>query len=163
MATWQFTIALVPRSWAVASDYNPENLQNEDGYDTSIAWANNAIPLNVFIQAFDEVLPRGKSWHKDLIAWGNENKTDIQLWQSSGVFDSAQIRLDLRDDPEVLLPRICEKLSELDCSCFIPEMALIVDPFPISLLEFTHRSRAATFPNDPDKFFKSLNQPGDRP
>jgi len=38
MATWQFSIVLIPKSWAVENQYDSSLLYDEEGYDTEIAW-----------------------------------------------------------------------------------------------------------------------------
>jgi len=158
MAIWQFVLALVPKSWAIANDFNPALLMTEDGRDTSTAWAASRFLPNDFIRIFDDFLPRTESWNENLTIWGNVEKTDIQLWRGASGIEDIQIRFDLRDDIRMSLPRVCEIITSLGCSCFIPEICLIIDPSPTALTELILKSRAAAFVNDPHTFLQTLSE-----
>jgi len=158
MAIWQFTLVLVPRPWAIANAYNPTSLSNETGYDTSAAWLEHSPIQDIFIQHCDKFLSRSEPWAEGLTAWGDDEETDINLWQGSGKIESIRIRLDLRKDPRKPLSVICEIMNAIDCSCFIPESNLLIDPDPGRLFQIIRDSRASSFVKAPFPFLQALGE-----
>lgn len=78
MAIWQFSIVLIPTSWAKENSYHTSAFFNEEGYDTQYAWKDRQ-PDSRFKAAVDEILSPSKSWHEDLLIWGNVEEHDIQV------------------------------------------------------------------------------------
>lgn len=157
MATYQFIIELIPEIW-IENKKNPvELLFDQDSYDSSVAWKN--ITLKYELESLlSIILPRGKSWHKDLYVWGNEENSDIQVWLRDGNINSIMIRLDLRNDIENLKLQIVDLAKRLNCELFFPHSRQIVDPDITLLNKAILNSNAEKFVNDPERFLDELEK-----
>ncbi|NDI84371.1 hypothetical protein [Undibacterium crateris] len=158
MAVWQFTTCLVPKSWATANAGNASLLSSDDGFDSSIAWMDLTIDRCSFDEAFDKVLGRRKAWHENQTAWGDEQRTDIQLWIEQGRIEEIQLRLNLNEDLEPFLSRFCEALDGLDCIVFVPETKQLLPLAPDTIIRAALASTAASFVKDPHAYLSKLSR-----
>ncbi len=156
MAAWQFTVYLIPKSWATANAGDVNLLFNEDGFDSSVAWTGLTIDRRRFDEAFDKVLDRSKTWHVDHTAWGDEERTDIQLWFDQGRIEEIQLRLNLGEELEPFVSRFCEALEKLDCIIFVPETKKLLPLAPDEIGRTALASRAASFVKDPHAYLSKL-------
>ncbi|MBC3935789.1 hypothetical protein H8K47_10495 [Undibacterium sp. CY7W] len=148
MAVWQFTTCLVPKSWATANAGNVSLLSSDDYFDSSIAWMDLTIDRCSFDEAFDKVLGRRKAWHENQTAWGDEQRTDIQLWIEHGHIEGIQLRMNLNEDLEPFLSRFCEALDGLDCIVFVPETKQLLPLALDAIIRAALASTAASFVKD---------------
>ncbi len=86
MATWQFSVVLIPASWAEENSYSSSALYDDEGYDTECAWKGRQ-PESGFKAVLGDILPPSKSWHEELLTWGNEKEHDIQVWFENETID----------------------------------------------------------------------------
>jgi hypothetical protein len=156
MAAWQFTVCLIPKSWATSNAGDASLLFSVDGFDSSVAWTDVAIDRSSFDEAFDKVLNRSKTWHVDQTAWGDEERIDIQLWVGQGRIEEIQLRLNLREALEPFVSSFCEALEELDCVIFVPETKRMLPLEPDEIVREALASRAATFVKDPHTYLSKL-------
>ena len=155
MATWQFRIELIPRQWAESSEGNVEVLYDSEGYDTSSTWVQ--YPPSIEVEPLIEgIMPKGKSWHSDLHAWGDEERNDIQIWYKSGKLESFAVRLDLRENMDNMLAKIADLAKALDCLIFVPEFRKTINPIVSELGIAAAQSNAARFVKDPEGFLNNL-------
>lgn len=92
MATWQFSVVFIPALWAEENNYSSLLLYDEEGYNTECAWKGRQ-PKAGFQDVLAEILPPSKSWHDDLLAWGNTKENDIQVWYEDETIEGIHIRL----------------------------------------------------------------------
>jgi hypothetical protein len=151
MALFQVNIELIPAEWAEENDYSVENLYDDDGYDTSSAWEKFQLIKDL---NFDDILPKGKSWDKDLQVWGNDKKHDINVWYENGNVTSIGFRLDLREDINSLINKLVNVAEEFNCVLFVPGQEIIVKPNMFELKKYILKSDAAKFVKDPVSYFK---------
>ncbi len=155
MATWQFSVNLIPKSWAIKNDYDSSLFYSDEGYDTEVAWVNNQ-PKPDYINSLSKILPKTKSWSKDLLCWGNEEEHDIQVCYENKIIDGIHIRLDLNQQLDNIITKLIQAAKELDCVLFFPELKTIVEANKINLDKALQSSRAALFVNDPHRFLDEL-------
>ncbi len=147
MAAWQFPIFLVPKSWADSNAGDTNLLFNDEGVDTSLAWSGVNADRKKFEEAFDNLLTKGNPWHADQAIWGDEKKTDIQLWLAQGRIETIQLRIDLREDWSRFIPKFCDAMEGLGCMALVPEMnrLKLIPLTPEVLIQVVLTSRAASF------------------
>lgn len=158
MAIYQFVIELIPHSWVIKNKNSSiDFLFNEDGYDTSIAWQLDckATQVESLISQF-HILSRKKSWHQNLMFWGDEEFHDIQLWVKDGNVESLKIRIDLRKNIAALKNKIISLCDKLACDIFVPEMKQIIKPELDLFNEIILQSSAVKFIEDPEKFLDNM-------
>lgn len=155
MATWQFKIELIPRQWAEGSEGEIEALYDSEGYDSTSTWVQ--YPPTIDVESLIErIMPKGKSWHSDLHAWGDEERNDIQIWYKGGKLECLVVRLDLRENMDNLLAKIADLAKTLDCLIFVPEFKTIINPTVSELGKAAAQSNAARFVKDPEGFLNKL-------
>lgn len=93
MAIWQFTIGLVPRSWAEDEGSLPAMPYNADGYtDMSAAWRHEQLDVDID-DSMSRVLPAAASWSDEIRIWGDEAPSDIQVCYEGTAVESVQVRI----------------------------------------------------------------------
>jgi len=155
MATWQFTISLIPKPWAIENQFNSSSLYDDEGYDTEIAWETNQ-PNPEFINLLSELLPPSKSWSNDLLFWGNEKEHDIKVGIENKLIEGIHIRLDLNKKLNTLIEKLIQIAKELDCVLFFPELEIVTEANKFELKKALQNSRAASFVKDPSRFLSEL-------
>ena len=121
MAVYQFVIELIPKKWVKSNKNFCIKLlfNNFDLYDPSIAWEDYSLRVDLESLLY-RILPGGKTWHEDLLIWGDAKHNDIQVWFENKKIDSIKIRLDLRENIDNLKKKIIELAKHLDCYFFLP-------------------------------------------
>jgi hypothetical protein len=125
MATWQFSVVLLPASWAEEHSFNSSLLYDDEGYDTECTWKDRQ-PATSFRTVLSEILPASASWHEDLHTWGNEEEHDIQVWYENKKIDGIHIRLDLNQELNDIIVKVVKAAKSLDCVFFFPELKEVV-------------------------------------
>ncbi|UTW56200.1 hypothetical protein [Kordiimonas sp. SCSIO 12610] len=149
MAVWQFTIQLLPKSWAKDNKFNPASLYTAEGYhDVEYAW-NDYQLREGFRDLLSQILPETRSRHKNLLVWGNDNEHDIQVGIEQGKAKYICIRLDLRQDLRLIIPKIIEITQTIECCFFFPEQEKITPPEVKELIAAIKTSRAFKYADDP--------------
>ena len=157
MAIWQFQFYFIPAEWASKAKSNIESLFSEEGFDTSLAWKGYSSDLDVE-SIVQELLPLGKSWHKDLTVYGDLDTTDIQIWKRDKVVESIGVRLDLRQTSEKFLEQLINISKNLNFWLLFPELMLLEKPDLNILITKIRESNAARFVNNPEKFLRQANE-----
>ena len=157
MAVWQFTVVLIPKSWAVENEYNSLSLYGEDGYATDLTWKFIQPSMNLE-GILSEILPPGKSWHDDMKHWGKSAENDIKVWYDEKRISEISIRLDLRQSPNPVVQKVIFAAQQLGCSLFLPEHRDIIDPELDNFKLSIEKSRAWRCLNDPERFFDEINK-----
>lgn len=144
VAIWQFSVVLIPASWAEESSYSSSSLYGDEGYDTACAWKGRQ-PVSDFTVVFDEILPSSKSWDRELLVWGNEKEHDIQVWYDGEAVESMHIRLDLNYELHEIINKVIKAAIALDCVLFLPEFKSVVMASEFELKHAIKKSNAAKF------------------
>lgn len=153
MAIYQFVIELIPKAWFEKNKNKIfELLYDTEGYNTSIAWDVDWETKSIE-QALSVMLPLKKSWHEDLTVWGDEERSDINLWKKNGGIESIRIRFDLRDNVELLKASIVSFSEKFPCVFFIPETKEIINPDLAALNLAISKSNAQKFVKNPRSIF----------
>ena len=155
MATWQFSIILIPKLWAEENKFDSSFLYSEEGYDTEIAWEKHQ-PAPIFKNILSNILPTSKSWNKDLLCWGNEEEHDIQVWYVNNTIDGIHVRLDLNQKLNSIITKLIKTAKELDCVLFLPELKINTEANEFELKKVLQSSQAAKFVKDPYGFLSDL-------
>jgi hypothetical protein len=149
VAVWQFKVALLPQQWIDAGG-SVLSLEAEDGYEFAAAW--RGYDRRRLQEMLGALLPRGKSWHADLILWGNFESDDIQLSLHNGAVESVQVRFDLRNPNFAMFLKLAALAKELHLAILAPEAGTLLSPEPDRLLRAAAESAAAHFVIDPESF-----------
>ncbi|WP_039033180.1 hypothetical protein [Shewanella sp. ECSMB14102] len=157
MATWQFLVVLIPASWAEENSYSSSALYDEEGYDTECAW-NGRQPESDFKDTLGEVLPPSKSWHEELLTWGNEKEHDIQVWYENETIDGIHIRLDLNQNLNEIIIKVVKAAHALNCALFFPELKLVAEANVFEMKNAIKNSNAAKFVSNPQEFINELSK-----
>ena len=158
MATWQFSVVLIPKSWAEENKYSSSSLYDDDGYyDTEVAWKGNQPNID-FKSILSTLLPPAKSWSKELLYWGNEDEHDIQVGYEGKLIEGIHIRLDLNQKLNSILVKLVKVANELNCILFFPELKTVTEANEFELKNALQNSRAANFVSDPHRFLDELQK-----
>jgi hypothetical protein len=157
MATWQFSVVLVPTSWAEEHNYCSSALYDEEGYDTEFAWKGRQPEVG-FKALLGEVLPPSKSWHEELLSWGNEKEHDIQVWVENEAIDGINFRLDLTQDLNEIIVKVVRAAKSLNCALFFPEFRSVVEANEFELKNAIKKSNAAKFVSNPQEFLNEISK-----
>ena len=156
MAIWQFSVVLIPASWAEENSYITSLLYDEEGFDTECTW-QNIQPEPSFRDVLSEVLPASESWHNDLLTWGEIKGHDIQVWHAEGVIEGIHIRLDLNQKLNEIIVKVVKAAKVLDCALFFPELKEVVEANEFELIKALKRSNAAKFVLNPQDFLNEIS------
>lgn len=110
----------------------------------------------IFFNAFDNIFLRGSSWYEDVVIWGNEETTDIQICMENGFINEVHLRLHVGEDIEKNVFKFIKAIELLNCSLFIPEKKLIVEPSTQEILRLAMTSRAAAFVTNQQAYLRSI-------
>lgn len=157
MATWQFSVVLIPASWAEENSYSSSSLYDEEGYDAERAWKDRQ-PASAFKTVLGEILPPSKSWHEELLAWGNEEEHDIQVWFENETIDGIHIRLDLNQKLNEIIIKVVKAAKTLECALFFPELKSVAEANEFELKNAIKKSNAAKFVRNPQEFLNEISK-----
>lgn len=157
MAIWQFVVGLVPARWCDIDGNGPDLLVDGDGYsDLSAAWRPYQ-PDARFVSLISEILPAAASWHEDQKLWGDETRSDIQVWYEGTQVETVMVRIDTRTDTARICASVVELARALDCSLYLAAARLIIPPDVAKLGKAIADSTAARFSAAPREFIRSLS------
>lgn len=155
MATWQFSVVLIPKSWAMEHQFDASPLYGSEGYDTALAWKDNQ-PNPEYKNILSTILPVANSWHKHLLCWGNTEEHDIQVWQENENIEGIHIRLDMNQSLNEIIRKVVDAAQNLHCVLFFPELKAIVDANEFELKNAALKSGAAKFVKDPKSYLDGI-------
>jgi hypothetical protein len=156
MAVWQFSVVFLPDSWAKKNNYDSASLYDEEGYDTECAWQENQ-PDSSFKTELSKILPESKSWHQDLMFWGNTQEHDIQVWYENSKVEGIHVRLDVNQGIKDILVKVIRAANTLDCVLFFPEFRQIAQANEFELKSALKNSNAAKYVSDPQGFLNEIS------
>jgi len=155
MAAWQFKVCLIPKVWVESNNDPIPLLYTEDeSYDTSCAW------VGIIASNAQEIIGKhfslSKSWHEDLVSFGQEKETDVHVWYEGEALEDIQVRIDMRSKFIPLLETVVSITKALSCVIFIPAQQKIIPADTLELLRTAKASSAYAFANDPEKWLNEL-------
>jgi len=128
MAINQVTILLTPDEFINSTSFDIANLFDSDGYnDSSLAWKNQP-KSSWIIENVDKFFKRTKQWHEDILAWGDEHESDVQLILTDNSVTDFVIRLAVNKELDKWIEKVNALSREISCSLFIPTTKLIIKP-----------------------------------
>lgn len=156
MAIWQFTVGLVPRTWAEAEGHVPAMLYDAEGYfDMSIAWQHEQLDIDLD-NLMSQVFPAAISWSEKIRMWGDVTTSDIQICYDGVAVESVQIRIDTRNSTSDLCSKIVQLARAMDCYLFLPGDRSIIRADAAALSNAVCKSSAARYSADPHAFLELL-------
>ncbi|MCI5090544.1 hypothetical protein [Phaeodactylibacter sp.] len=117
MAIWQYTFLVVPQHSVSSKSFEPQ--YDEDGlFEDNVFWSSISASTSLF-EDFEKILPKGKSWSKDLLIFGNEESNCLEVYRENDQVASVSLRVDYSCDYEVFLREVIEffhskKLAVID-------------------------------------------------
>lgn len=157
MAAWQFKVCLIPKSGFNANGIDVSRFYDAEGhYDVSFTWKNR--PINNVKDEIIKYYALSKSWHEDLVSFGDEEKTDGQAWYEKGELKNIQFRIDVRGNFVLDIEQIIAIAQKLSCVFFIPEQKCIVEPNIFEVISHLKKSNAYLFAKDPEQWFNGIEK-----
>jgi len=156
MATWQFTVHLIPRTSLdlLFPAGIPDSLDREI-FDSTEWWKE---PLcQDYESEISSFLKEGKSWSESIRAWGEEDSDRLNLLFDNGHIAEVEVRIDVGKLDSRFLEDICTFAKLCDCLLMTEEFALI-EPDVELLLDQIGKSNAWKFVSDPAGFLKKLGR-----
>ena len=95
-------------------------------FDDSVFWKGDTIN---FIDQIEEILPRKKSWSKNLFLFGDEESNEFSIFYENNKVVSVSFRLDFRTNYEIVLRMIIEL-------CIINQYIIIDEKIKLVELNF---------------------------
>nr|WP_017850323.1 hypothetical protein [Leptospira interrogans] len=108
MALWQYQFFVIPReSVKEHPDLKRVEVDGEFFFDDSLFWK----PLNLtstFFSEIESILPKSKSWDKDLIVFGSLESNTLGVLCEAGIITSVSFRIDYRSSFESILNKLID-------------------------------------------------------
>lgn len=117
------------------------------------------IPTGAFPDDYRERLdalgPCFRGWHREMLVWGTDDGSRIELWHEGGTPSSGSLRVDMRDpEPDFVLGAL-EFLRRAGFG-LEDEAGEWVNPEPAEFAGVLRRSRAARFLDDPELYLRRV-------
>jgi hypothetical protein len=100
MATWQFSMHLVPRD--VLRTFSPDlrtAFRVDDGEVDDLPGWSTPQPVADLAERLSQVLLEVQCRDQTLRQWGPSDRTTVTVWYSDGRVDEIHARIDLREEP----------------------------------------------------------------
>ena len=152
MATWQFNFSFVP----INSISTKIELDENGLFDFSSFWLKNQPPEN-YIELIRKILLPTRSWSQDILIFGKEDETCIEVVLENSIVVDISIRIDLRTFNLDLTIKIIDLAKQFKCSLFLSETNELIEGNSQILFEKIKNSNAAKFVIDPRKFLDEIN------
>ncbi len=146
---------MIPKCWFDIHGKEITKFYDEEGsYDAAFTWGN--FTTNNVKDEIIKYYPLSKSWHDDLVYFGNEERTEAQVWYEKGALENIQFRIDVRGNFVLDIEQIVAIAQKLCCVFFIPEQKCIVEPD--KLINHLKKSDAYLFAKDPEQWFNTIEE-----
>jgi hypothetical protein len=152
MAVWQFKVTLLPKRW-LAGGGSLASLVEEDGWNTAAAW--KGVEVDTLQSRLEGILPRGKSWHPEVVIWGAEERSDIQLSEEGGYVEALNVRFDLRQPEMALFSAVFAFAQDYELAVVDMARKRTIDSLK-DLVRAAAESDAAHFVLDPASFLDQI-------
>lgn len=105
MALWQVGFFVIPKE---SLDLGiPIKLSEEDSFDDSLFW--EYLNLNPsFFDSIGAILPKKKSWSRNIILYGEENSNRFEVFFESEIIVSVSFRINFTSNYEDILRQLIE-------------------------------------------------------
>ncbi len=113
MAIWQYQFYMVPEE-ELSSYFKNEDLISYNDLSEIEWWKYRQLDINS-LDTFVNLLPQKKSWSKDIIIFGNEDSSCIEILLQNNWIIEISIRIDLRLDYKNFIKLLCEYALNHNC------------------------------------------------
>lgn len=97
---------MIPKHSISSDSFEPR--YDENGLlEDDVYWAIFPTSVSLF-QGVEKILPRSKSWSKDLQLFGSEESNCLEVYRKNGYIASVSLRVDFTSDYEAFLRAITE-------------------------------------------------------
>ena len=133
MALWQYNFQILPADGAfklypgLSLPYD----ENEDMFDEEPYWRSHIVSPELF-EPIGKFLKKGKSWSDDILIFGQEDKSCLEIYHSNGVVFSVSFRLQFNQEYSQLLEAMIEFCSKNNM--YLIDQELTVLPYDIKLI-----------------------------
>lgn len=142
MAVWQFDFNVVPKE----KSFIAEKICSED----ILSWKQeniSSVEINF--------LEKQTSWSKDIIQYGKEDETCIQILYEDEKLEEISCRLDLRSLSKKMLKEILDYVEKIGGMIFYEEK--VYSPKLDEIIELMKSSNANKFCQNPINYFEKLS------
>jgi hypothetical protein len=151
MATWQFDFSFVP----IDNLSIKIELDENDLVDFSSFWLLRQPPEN-YKEIITKILLPTKSWNEDILIFGKEDETRINVVLGNSKVVDISARIDLRTIDPKLLSKIVDLANLFNCNLYLAESKKMIENNYIKLIEEISKSNAAKFVKDPREFLDKI-------
>ena len=124
--------------------------QDLDGVESVFPCTVNSISDRIV-----DILPRRETWSSDLVQFGTEDGTRVDLWTADTRIEEMSVRIDANELNSTFLIRLAEIGKEFDL-LFVSENAEVIPPSARRLFRALASSNASRFIEDPEAFLANL-------
>lgn len=156
MATWQFTVHLIPRTKLVQLFSEIPDFLDREIFD-SINWWDEKDISQHYDSEIGSFLNESQSWSESIKIWGQEDSDHLSVLFDNGRVVEVEVRIDVRALNLVFVENVCSFARLCDCLLLTEGMAL-VEPEVDLLLHQIGKSNAFSFVSDPVEFLDKLRK-----
>jgi len=107
MALWQYTFFIVPNTDLLNLSVGANLNNNLEYFDFKEFWIYKPFKPDYF-DSFEKLLPKNKSWSKNIILFGKEDTNCIEVLIEHGIVINLTIRIDYTTEYKCLLAELIE-------------------------------------------------------
>lgn len=149
MATWQFTLDLIPASTARVSGVDAIRLTQEQLDECRLHLASSEE--TALFDALGKLMPERTGWTDRIRFWGDEKGDDAHVSFDGDAVEYLQFRLDVSKLSLPLLGGICALATRFGC-VFATREGAVIQPTCEAVLRAVLQSSAMRFVKDPEAF-----------
>lgn len=105
MAVWQYGFLVIPKE-GLSNDLFNQQL-GEEYFDDSPFWKGLDYTIDAF-RGIEKVLPKRKSWSNNVVLFGHEESSCIEVLLEAGFVVSVSFRIDFSSSYQALLDEVNE-------------------------------------------------------
>jgi len=151
MATWQFDFSFIPTHNLSTKIEMDEN----DFVDYSSFWLLRQPPEN-YKELIKKILLQTESWDENILIFGKEDETRIDVVLENKNVVDISVRIDLRTINPKMLSEIVDLAKLFNCSLYLAESKKMIESDYKKLIAEISKSNAAKFVEDPRGFLDKI-------
>lgn len=112
MAVWQYSLTIIPKA-SMLNGYIIKRYSGDGLFRDNIYWEKVPTPA-FFLYDIENILPRSKSWSKDLLLFGDLESNCFEVYCENEYIKSVSFRIDFTSDFVKILRNIVRFVKRKD-------------------------------------------------